>query len=93
MLVFVHGFLKGFLPEGLPADLGCCLVECCRGINFLLTSLIFNVIPTAIEVSLVSGLMVPLQLRFLRILLYCVLSSTGVALVIFRGAVTVHADL
>ena len=33
-------------------------VVCCRGINFVLSALAFNIIPTIFEVGLVTGVLV-----------------------------------
>jgi ATP-binding cassette subfamily B (MDR/TAP) protein 7 len=34
-----------------------------RGINFILSSMVFNVVPTILEVALVAGLSAPLSLQ------------------------------
>jgi len=35
-----------------------CFMVCCRGINFVLSALAFNIIPTVFEVGLVTGILV-----------------------------------
>lgn len=36
------------------------LFDVCRGISFLLTSVLFHVVPTALEISMVCGILVSL---------------------------------